>query len=93
MSPFERSVEDAVVDFTRLHRHDALARDVDRDIGEIDSEQQVAAEAADRQLAVQVLLRLANDVRRSQSRNQGVCDTISASASTPTRSVPTRATT
>ena len=45
-----------------LGRDDALARDVDRDVADLHAEQQVAADPADRQLAVQVLLRLADDV-------------------------------
>ncbi len=55
-------LEHAVVDRQRLDGDDPLARDVHRHVGEIDPEEQVAAETADRQLAVQVLLRLAHDV-------------------------------
>jgi hypothetical protein len=55
-------VEHAVIDLKVLHRHDALAGDIDRDVAEIESEKEIPAEAADRQLSVQVLRRLAHDV-------------------------------
>ena len=55
-------LEDAVVDLDGLGRDDTLAGDVDRDVADLDAEQQVAADPADRQLAVQILLRLADDV-------------------------------
>ncbi len=55
--------EHAVIELDRLDGNHPLARDVDRDIGEVDAEQQVAAETADRlRSPFRVLLRFADDI-------------------------------
>ncbi len=51
--PVPDDLEDAVVDLQRLDRQDARARHVDRHVRQIGAEEQVSAEPADRQLAVQ----------------------------------------
>ena len=49
-------LEDAIVDRQRLDGDDPLAGDIDGDIGETEIEEEIAGDASDRQLAVEVLL-------------------------------------
>ena len=59
--PRDTSCEDAVVDANRLDGDDAVAGQIDGDIGEAKVVEQVASDRADRQLAVQILPGLADD--------------------------------
>ena len=51
-----------VIEFERFDGNHALAGHVHRHVAELHAEEQIAAEGADRQLAIQILLRLADDV-------------------------------